>query len=114
MAFYDSTVSKVNKNKLSDPDAKNEIYVKNSKTNVSKMDVVTIKTVKTSSKKVTGKATAKAAITITGGDKKYTGTVGKSGSYSVKISKQKKDVTLKVTVKDKNGNETYNSIKVKK
>lgn len=113
IAIYDSKASKVKNNKLSNPDGKNEIYVKDADTNVSKMSVVTIDKVKTSSTKVKGTATANCDITITGGDKDYTGTVKKNGEYSVKISKQEKDKTLKVTVEDKNGNETYNSIKVK-
>ena len=108
MTFYDSTVNNVKNNTLSNPDARAEVYKKGTKTNVDKLEVVSISKLKSSSKKVTGKATAKSEITVTA-DKKYTGKAGKNGKYSVKIGKQKKGSSVKVTAKDKYGNQVYNT-----
>lgn len=111
MVFYDSTVNGVKNNVLSNPKAKNEIYKKGTRSNASQLDVVIINKLKSSSKTVQGKAQKNCSITVQA-DKKYTGKSNKNGKYSIKIAKQKKGTEVKVTVKDKEGNQAYNVITV--
>lgn len=113
ISLLNSTVSKVIKNKLSNPGAPAEINVSGCKTNVSNLAKVTVNKVTASSRKITGTAQKKASITITGGNKTYKGKAAANGKYSVKISKQKKGKTLRLAVKDKNQNEAYITTKVK-
>lgn len=113
ISLLNSTVSKVTKNKLSNPAAPAEISVSGCKTNVSNLAKVTVSKVTASSKKISGTAQKKASITITGGNKTYKGKAAANGKYSVKISKQKKGKTLRLVVKDKNRNEAYTTTKVK-
>lgn len=113
MAFYNSTVSKVLNNNLSNPTGKNEIYVSSTKTNVKTSAVTKINTLKTSTTKVKGTAAAGAAVSITAGKKTYNGTTNAKGEYSIKYDKQKSGTTVKVTCTDASGNKFSNSIKVK-
>ena len=113
ISLLNSTVSKVSKNKLSNPAAPAEINVSRCKTSVSNLAKVTVNKVTASSKKISGTAQKKASLTITGGNKTYKGKAAANGKYSVKISKQKKGKTLRLVVKDKNRNEAYTTTKVK-
>ena len=113
ISLLNSTVSKVSKNKLSNPAAPAEINVSGCKTSVSNLAKVTVNKVTASSKKISGTAQKKASLTITGGNKTYKGKAAANGKYSVKISKQKKGKTLRLAVKDKNQNEAYTTTKVK-
>ena len=74
---------------------------------------ISAKKVRSSSRKVTGKAQKKTSIIITGGKKTYKGKVAANGKYSVRIAKQKKGTRLRIAARDKNKNEAFTTIKVK-
>lgn len=113
IALLNSTVKKVKKNKLSNPSASSEIMVSKCKTNAKNLSRISAKKVRSSSRKVTGKAQKKTSIIITGGKKTYKGKVSANGKYSVRIAKQKKGTRLRIAARDKNKNEAFTIIKVK-
>ncbi|MDM5314941.1 Ig-like domain-containing protein [Fictibacillus sp. b24] len=67
--------------------------------------MLTVNTVNTTTKMVTGKTKAAAVVTIKAGTKVIgTGTADSKGNYKATIKVQKKGTTLQVSVKDKAGN----------
>ncbi|MGZ4134010.1 MAG: Ig-like domain-containing protein, partial [Tumebacillaceae bacterium] len=66
--------------------------------------IPTVNTVTSTSTKVTGTAEKDATITITVGDKIYTGTVDRYGRFVITIDKQAKGTVLSVTATDKSNN----------
>lgn len=72
----------------------------------------TIKKVTVKSTKVTGTAMPNTSVTIQAGSKTYTATSNASGTYTVKIAKQKKGTVIKAYAKNSLGTSAAKSIKV--
>lgn len=62
--------------------------------------------VRSNSKRITGTAEENAILTVEIGDKTYIGKANRQGKFKVKIPRQKAGTTIKVTAKDKAGNES--------
>lgn len=108
-----ATAKSIKSNKLSNPNAKYEIYLSGSSTNVAKTKVIKINKLTKNSKKITGTALAKRTITTKVGKKKYSAKVTSKGKFTIKIPKQKKGTKITLSFKDKGSNTISNSIVVK-
>lgn len=105
--YSNSTCNGIKNNTLSNPEATKEISIQSSRSNVGDANVITVKSAKKNSKKITGTATPKSKVEVKIDGKDYSTNAKSSGSYTIKTSKLAVGTKLRVQSTVDGGNKVY-------